>query len=212
MCSKHPLARRPQVARDEFCEATIGCAHAGAGETWRACFHRPSFNVSVVCDVAGVELCGALKNVVALGAGFCDGVGFGANTKAAIVRLGLREMQAFSALFFSGVKAETYFESCGMADLITTCYGGRNRKCAEAFARLGRGARWEAIEAELLNGQKLQGTLTCQHVHACLVAKGLDAQGRFPLLEAIYAIAFEQRDPATIVQLTNDRCGERGAL
>lgn len=194
-----------QVAQDEFCEATIGCADAAAGQTWQVCFHRPSFNVSIVRDVAGVELCGALKNVVALGAGFCDGVGFGANTKAAIVRLGLREMQQFSALFFAGVDAETFFESCGMADLITTCYGGRNRKCAEAFARLGRGAQWEAVEAELLNGQKLQGTLTCQDVHACLVAKGPDAQARFPLLEAIYAISFEERDPATIVQLTGDR-------
>jgi glycerol-3-phosphate dehydrogenase (NAD+) len=194
-----------QVARDEFCEATIGCADAAAGDTWRVCFHRPSFNVSVVGDVAGVELCGALKNVVALGAGFCDGVGFGANTKAAIVRLGLREMRSFSALFFEQVGAETFFESCGIADLITTCYGGRNRKCAETFARLGRGAQWEAIEADLLGGQKLQGTLTCQDVHACLLARGPDAQERFPLLEAIYAISFEERDPATIVQVTGGR-------
>jgi len=190
-----------EVARDEFCEATVGCSSAESGALWRLVFHRPSLNVTVVRDVAGVELCGALKNVVALGAGFCDGVGYGANTKAAIVRIGVREMQAFCALFFEGVEKDTFFESCGIADLVTTCYGGRNRKCAEAFARRGPGATWEAIEVELLNGQRLQGTLTCQDVHACLLAKGAETQARFPLLEAVYAISFEGRDASTIVKL-----------
>lgn len=197
-----------EVARDEFCEATIGCANLDSGKVWRACFHRPSFNVTVVSDVASVEMCGALKNVIALGAGFSDGIGFGANTKAAIVRLGLREMQAFCALFFPEVRNDTFFESCGVADLITTCYDGRNRKCAEAFARRSPSVTWEEIEAELLNGQKLQGTLTCQEVHACLVSKGEKSRARFPLMETIYAISFERCCPRAIVQIIDSTMSE----
>ena len=70
-----------EVAKDEFCEATIGCADAAAAAAWRLLFDLPTFRIQTVDDVAGVELCGALKNVVALGAGFCDGLGLGGNTK-----------------------------------------------------------------------------------------------------------------------------------
>lgn len=83
-------------------------------------------------------------------------------SQAAIIRLGLAETIKFAKMFYGGIKDQTFLESCGVADLITTCYGGRNRKCAEAFAKAdGRGS-WERIEAELLNGQKLQGTITAK--------------------------------------------------
>ncbi|XP_073147944.1 glycerol-3-phosphate dehydrogenase [NAD(+)]-like isoform X3 [Henckelia pumila] len=88
--------------------------------------------VSPVQDMEGVELCGTLKNVVAIAAGFVDGLKMGNNTKDS-----------------------TFFESCGVADLITTCLGGRNRKCADAFARNGGKRSFDELEAEMLQGQKL---------------------------------------------------------
>lgn len=71
-----------EMARDEFCEATIGCHDTGgAGRMVQQLFDCPTFRVEVTPDPLGVELCGALKNVVALGAGFCDGLGWGGNSK-----------------------------------------------------------------------------------------------------------------------------------
>jgi len=119
----------PEVAKGQFCETTIGCASGEKdGALLKALFQTPNFRVVVVDDANTVEICGALKNVVACGAGFTDGLGYGDNTKAAVIRLGLMEMIKFAETFYHGAKLSTFFESCGVADLITTCYGGRNRK------------------------------------------------------------------------------------
>lgn len=185
------------VARDQFAEATVGSAVPENGELFKNLFDTALFRVNVVDDVMGVELCGALKNVVALGAGFCDGLGYGGNTKAAIIRIGLVEMMRFCKKFYAGIRPSTFFESCGIADLITTCYGGRNRKCAEAFVKTGKG--WEELEEELLGGQKLQGTLTSVEVNKVLeIAESVD---EFPLFKMIHAISFKGVEPAKIVEM-----------
>ena len=128
-----------------------------AGGLWRTLFDDYYFRINVVENVAGVELCGGLKNVVALGAGFVDAMQWGGNTKAAIVRIGLEEMKLFIKKFYKDVPECVFFESCGLADLVTTCYGGRNRLCAEEFGKMDRKGvsneeAWKKIEEEKLKG------------------------------------------------------------
>ncbi|KAI9674416.1 MAG: glycerol-3-phosphate dehydrogenase [Caeruleum heppii] len=149
-------------------------------------FHRPYFHVRMVHDVAGVSISGALKNVVAIGAGFVDGRGWGDNAKAAVMRVGLLEMVKFGQQFFSSsVRAGTFTEeSCGVADLITSCSGGRNHRCAKLAVE--RGLSVDEVEASELNGQKLQGTLTAKEVNSFLKERGMEQE--FPLMTAVYNI------------------------
>jgi len=193
-----------EVAKGDFAEATIGCTDLAIGKKWVALFNTSDFKVDAVMDVAGAELCGALKNVVALGAGFSDGLGYGGNTKAAIIRIGLKEMQKFCEVFYGdrNIKSDTFLESCGVADLVTTCFGGRNRKCADIFAKnvaAGTKKDWDTIETEELNGQKLQGTGTAKDVMTCL--KDAKKEAEFPLFCQIYKVAFEGSPPADILKI-----------
>ncbi|XP_020485078.1 glycerol-3-phosphate dehydrogenase [NAD(+)], cytoplasmic [Labrus bergylta] len=177
-----------EVAEEKFCETTIGCKDKVHGPILKKLMQTTNFRVTVVEESDVVEICGALKNIVAVGAGFCDGLGFGDNTKAAVIRLGLMEMIAFAKVFCTDcpVSPATFLESCGIADLITTCYGGRNRKIGEAFAKTGKTI--EQLENEMLNGQKLQGPATASEVHVILKQKNM--LEKFPLFTAVYEICF----------------------
>lgn len=149
-------------------------------------FHRPYFHVQIVSDVAGVSLGGALKNIVALAAGFVEGRGWGDNAKAAVMRVGLLEMVRFGREFFgNAVSAATFTEeSAGVADLITSCSGGRNFRCARMAVERGVGV--EVVEEQELNGQKLQGTSTAREVNAFLVSRG--KVNEYPLFKAVFNI------------------------
>ncbi|XP_062105574.1 glycerol-3-phosphate dehydrogenase [NAD(+)] [Humulus lupulus] len=188
-----------EIAVEKFSEATVGYkGNREIAEKWVQLFSTPYFIVTAVQDVEGVELCGTLKNVVAIAAGFVDGLEMGNNTKAAIMRIGLREMKAFSKLLFSSVKDSTFFESCGVADLITTCLGGRNRKVAEAFAKNGGKRSFDELEAEMLQGQKLQGVSTAKELYEVLSHRGwLEL---FPLFATVHEICIGRLPPSAIVE------------
>lgn len=154
-------------------------------ENIKKLFHRPYFHVRLVSDVAGVSLGGALKNVIALAAGFVDGLGWGDNAKAAVMRVGILEMVKFGKLFFpDSVHTSTFTEeSCGVADVITSCMGGRNFRCAKMA--IERGMSINEVEEKELNGQKLQGTSTAYEVNEWLKTQNMEAD--FPLFTAVYS-------------------------
>jgi glycerol-3-phosphate dehydrogenase (NAD+) len=204
-----------EVAMGQFCESTIGSLYPEQAETFKLMLDTRNFRINIIDDVQGVELCGALKNIVAIAAGLVDGLGLGENTKAAVIRIGLIEMKHFSEIFHTlstnskrdskaleekrqkhlsvscdmhgSTRWETYFENCGIADLITTCFGGRNRKLAEMHARTGKS--FEQLEEEVLNGQKLQGPSTAKEVYQIL--KSFKKTNDFPLFVSVYKACYE---------------------
>ncbi|EGV62171.1 glycerol-3-phosphate dehydrogenase [Yamadazyma tenuis] len=186
----------PEVARGKWSETTVAYKlpedFKGEGRdidhyVLKAIFHRSYFHVNVIDDVAGVSVAGALKNIVALAVGFVEGLGWGDNAKAAIMRVGLLEIIKFSETFFPESQARTFTaESAGVADLITTCAGGRNVKVGRYMAETGESA--ETAEKTLLNGQSSQGIITAKEVHELLT--NVNKLDEFPLFEATYQIIF----------------------
>jgi glycerol-3-phosphate dehydrogenase (NAD(P)+) len=154
-------------------------------------FHRPAFRVYTSNDLHGVELGGALKNVIAIAAGVCDGLGFGDNSKAALVTRGLAEMRRLGVA--CGAQADTFSGLSGLGDLMVTCFSklSRNRGLGE---RLGRGEKVEAI----LSGTNsiAEGYPTAKS--ACALAKKLKIST--PIIDEIYSALYENKNPAQALQ------------
>lgn len=185
-----------EIAQEKKAEATIASKNEIDAELFKLLFTTNYFRVDSTTDVAGAETAGALKNVVALAAGFADGLEWGSNAKAALMRIGMLEMIKFTQMFFPDASPMTMFQSCGFADVVVTCTSGRNRKTAAAFVREGKS--FEVLEQEMLGGQKLQGTLTCQEVFAALEKR--DAIADFPLFATTFEIAFKNLDPNQLTE------------
>ncbi|EDV20994.1 expressed hypothetical protein [Trichoplax adhaerens] len=184
-----------EVADESFCEATIGCKDRKIGTVWKELFTASYFRTSIVLDPQTVELCGALKNIIAVASGFVMGLCHSDNTRAAMIRLGLIEMIRFITEFYGEARLETYFESCGIADLITTCSMGRNQRVAEAFVSSGK--TLAELEKEMLKGQYLQGPLTAMEANKFLQEKNLEKD--FPIFTAVYEICYHNRPVKTII-------------
>ena len=187
-----------QMGRDEFAEVTLGCPTMDS-QLYDLFNDMNRFHVSMTDDVLGVEFCAVLKNVVALGVGYAGGLGLGSNTKAAIIRRGLKEVIKFAKTFGEDVKDETFFESAGIADLMTTCFAGRGQRLAAAFVKDERGVGWADLEKEVLNGMQIPDWHNVQMVY-----KFLDAEGRtgdFPFFSTVYKIGFTKVDPYQIVEV-----------
>ena len=186
-----------EVADEQFCETTVGCQDPVIGQEFKVLFQTENFRVTVVNDTDTVEMCGALKNIVACAAGFVQGLNYGDNTKSAVIRIGLMEMIRYAKEFGQNPQLGTFFESCGVADLITTCYGGRNARLAKEFVLQRKPIA--KLEEELLNGQKLQGPETAAEVNFMLKNKGLE--DKFPLFTAVHRIFIDEMKPEELIDM-----------
>ncbi|MCU0702798.1 MAG: NAD(P)-dependent glycerol-3-phosphate dehydrogenase [Fimbriiglobus sp.] len=146
-------------------------------------------------DLIGVELAGALKNVLGIAAGLCDGLNFGDNTKSALLTRGLVEMQRFGVTH--GASPETFFGLAGVGDLITTCFSphGRNRRVGERIAR------GEKLDEVLRGPMVAEGVLTARSVYERVTRAGLYA----PILTAVYRVLYEGRPPLEVASELLDR-------
>jgi len=153
-------------------------------------FGTDRFRVYTNADCIGVELAGALKNVIGIAGGICDGLGFGDNAKAAMLTRGVVEMTRFGVLH--GAHAETFAGLAGTGDLIATCFSphGRNRRVGY---RLGKG---ESLADVLAGPQVAEGVYTSRAVHERIVQQGIDA----PILNAVYRVLHEGMSPLAAVQ------------
>lgn len=180
-----------EVARRIPTAVVIACTDHDRAVALQQAFNSPEFRVYTSDDVVGVELGGALKNVIAVAAGISDGIGFGDNTKAALITRGLAEISRLGVA--RGARPETFAGLSGIGDLIVTCASklSRNRSVGE---RLGRGEKLDAIMAGM--EQVAEGIWTCQAALDLATELGVDV----PITEQVVAIVHHGRDPREAVQ------------
>lgn len=160
-----------------------------ASEMARA-LHQPRLRVYFSTDLVGVEVGGAVKNVMAIATGIADGLGLGMNARAALIARGLAELTRLGVSM--GGRVETFMGLTGAGDLILTCTGdlSRNRKVGLA---LGRGERLDAILASL--GHVAEGVYTAKSVARVAAERGVD----MPITRGVCAVLFEGVDPRDAV-------------
>ncbi len=176
-----------EVARQSPAAVVIGCAQSKTAVRLQTLFSAGTLRAYTGEDVAGIELGGALKNIFAIAAGVCDGLGLGDNAKAALVTRCLAELVRLGVRL--GGQKETFQGLSGIGDLMVTCFSrySRNRKVGE---RLGRGETPEAIAASM--SMVAEGVPTVRSAHRRARALGVET----PVLDQVYAVLYEKRSPA----------------
>ncbi|MCF7668244.1 MAG: NAD(P)-dependent glycerol-3-phosphate dehydrogenase [Verrucomicrobia bacterium] len=147
-------------------------------------FHRPTFRVYTSNDIIGIELGGALKNVIAIAAGLCDGLGFGDNSKAALITRGIVEIQRLGTA--CGAKAVTFAGLSGLGDLTVTCFSplSRNRTLGE---KIGRGMSPEEAVGSMT--AVAEGSPTSKSAHQLSIKHGVET----PIISEVYALLYKNK-------------------
>jgi len=175
-----------EVARGIPTTVVVASAEEEAAVAWQEIMICPSFRVYTNPDLVGVETAAALKNVIAIAAGICDGLGFGDNTKGALLTRGLAEMARLGAAL--GARAETFAGLAGLGDLVTTCMSrhSRNRRVGEL---VGQGRSVEEAQAE--TGMVAEGVGTTRSALAIAAERGVE----LPISHQVAEVLFEGKVP-----------------
>lgn len=175
-----------EIARGLPASVVAACSNLKLARDVQSLFNTDRFRVYTNVDILGVELAGAIKNVIAIAAGISDGLGFGDNAKSALVTRGLVEMIRFGTAL--GAQAETFNGLAGIGDLMTTCFSrhSRNRHVGEY---LGRGMTLDHVVADM-NGVA-EGVSTTRGVYDLARQKGIE----MPITAEVYSVLFEGKPP-----------------
>ncbi|MBI1853002.1 MAG: NAD(P)-dependent glycerol-3-phosphate dehydrogenase [Planctomycetes bacterium] len=180
-----------EVARGLPASVVVASSDESIALAAQQAFMADRFRVYTHDDLVGIELGGALKNVIALAAGICDGLGFGDNAKAALLTRGIVEIARLGAAL--GARKGTFHGLSGMGDLITTCISphGRNRSVGIA---IGRGQSLEGI----LAGMEMvaEGVFTTRAARTLSKRYGVE----MPITEEVYRVLFKRKSPARAVR------------
>lgn len=187
----------PSFAREvaqEMPTAVVAAAHdERVARRVQEVFTTPFFRVYTNQDIVGVELGGAVKNVIALAAGISDGLGFGNNTRAALITRGLAEMTRLGLAM--GASRETFAGLAGLGDLVLTCTGDLSRNRTVGM-KLGQGMSLDAILGEMR--MVAEGVKTTESARNLARRLGVD----MPITEKVYSILYENKPArAAVVEL-----------
>jgi len=188
-----------EVAKADPTAVTVGSPDADLASTVQREFSDHTFRIYTNHDMVGVELGGALKNVIAIAAGVCDGLGLGYNTIAALITRGLAEIARLAVA--CGARQETLAGLAGMGDLVLTCTGGLSRN-RTVGVELGKGRRLDDIIAGM-HGMVAEGVLTTNA--AVGLAKKMNVE--MPISEQMHAILHQGKSPRDAIRELMTRRG-----
>lgn len=170
---------------------TIGCKNLDVAKRLQRLFVTDLFRVYAAKDVVGLEISAALKNIVAIGAGICDGLGYGLNTRAALITRGLAEIKRLGVMM--GGEEGTFSGLSGLGDLVLTCTGDLSRNRSVGF-QLGQGKKLNTIMEEM--EMVAEGVKTTKSVHDLVATMDVE----MPILEQVYQILYNDKDCSIAVK------------
>lgn len=180
-----------EVARGLPTAVTVAANDSGFAASLSRRLRNDRFRVYTSSDIVGVEIGGAVKNVLAIAAGIADGLGFGANTRAALVTRGLTEIMRLGVAL--GGRRETFMGLAGLGDLVLTCTDDQSRNRRLGLA-LGRGRSIAQASADI--AQVIEGVETAREVAALARARGIE----MPIVTEVYRVLHEGKDPHAAVK------------
>jgi glycerol-3-phosphate dehydrogenase (NAD(P)+) len=189
-----------EVARGDPTAITIASSDAELAQLVQREFGDPCFRVYTNDDIIGVELGGALKNIIAIAAGVCDGLGLGHNSVAALITRGLAEITRL--VIACGGRQETMAGLAGLGDLVLTCTGGLSRN-RSVGVELGRGRRLPEIISSM-HGMVAEGVLTTNAAVGLARSRGVE----MPITEQMHAILHDGKPPRDAIHELMTRTGK----